>query len=79
MTRIYRRIAGAVVLATLVVSFGNHAIAFVKSGYPTNSIRREALDRCAAADSHFLRYLAKDRGECYRSAHFQIEAVSVVR
>jgi len=77
--RIYRAGAGSIVLAAVVILFGSHAIAFVKSGFPPDSIRREALDRCAAADSHFLRYLAKDRVECYRSVHLETETAAILR
>ena len=79
MKRIYRMIAGAIVLVAVVVFFGDQAIALVKSGYPPDLIRREALDRCAAADSHFLRFLAKDRGDCYKSAHMEGETAALVR
>lgn len=65
----FSTLAGIVVLAAVVVLFGTQAIAFVKAGYPPNSIQREALDRCAAADVHFLRFSAKDRTDCYKTAH----------
>ncbi|HEY1798624.1 MAG TPA: hypothetical protein VGG57_21105 [Stellaceae bacterium] len=60
---------GILVLAAVVILFGTQAIAYVKAGYPPDSIQREVLDHCAAADSHFLRFSVKDRAECYKSAH----------
>jgi hypothetical protein len=71
-------LAGVVVLAAVVILFGTQAIAFVKAGYPTDTIRREALDHCAAADIHFLRFSAQDRTDCYKSAHLEGES-GVVR
>jgi hypothetical protein len=60
---------GIAVLAAVVIFFGTKAIALVKAGYPPDTIKREALDRCAAADTHFLRFSAKDRIDCYKTAH----------
>ena len=78
MARWYSMLAGGIVLAAVVILFGTQAIAFVKAGYPPDTIRREALDRCAAADIHFLRFSAKDRIDCYKSAHLEGET-GVVR
>jgi len=69
--RWYSMLAGVVVLAAVVILFGTQAIAFVKAGYPSDTIRREALDRCAAADIHFLRFSEKDRADCYKTAHLE--------
>jgi len=69
VTRWYSMLAGVVVLAAVIILFGTQAIAFVKAGYPPDTIKREALDRCAAADIHFLRFSAKDRTDCYKTAH----------
>jgi hypothetical protein len=66
-------VAGIVVLVAVVILFGTQAIAFVRAGYPPDTIRREALDRCAAADTHFLRFSAKDRTDCYKTAHLEGE------
>ncbi len=73
MTRWYSMLAGGIVLAAVVFLFGTHAVAFVKAGYPSDTIRREALARCAAADTHFLRFSAKDRIDCYKTAHLDGE------
>jgi len=78
VTRWYSMLAGAVVLAAVVFLFGTHAVAFVKAGYPSDTIRREALARCAAADIHFLRFSAQDRTDCYKTAHLEVES-GVVR
>jgi len=69
--RLYRAIAGGVVLAAVVILFGGQAIAYMKAGYPSDVIRREALDRCAAADIHFLRFSEKDRTDCYKTSHLE--------
>jgi hypothetical protein len=73
VTRWYSMLTGGVVLAAVVILFGTQAIAFVKAGYPHDTIRREALDRCASADIHFLRFSEKDRTDCYKSAHLEGE------
>ena len=70
----YRMAAGVVVLAAVVTFFGTQAVAYVKAGYPHDTIKREALDRCAAADTHFLRFSAKDRTDCYKTAHLDGES-----
>ena len=75
--RIYRTVAGVVVLAAVVILFGGQAIAYMKAGYPADAIQREALDRCAAADSHFLRFSAKDRSSCYHTSHIDVEAANL--
>ena len=31
----------------------------------------ELLDRCAAADIHFLRFSEKDRTDCYKTSHLE--------
>lgn len=74
VTRWYSLLAGVVVLAAVVILFGTQAIAFMKAGYPADTIRREALDRCAAADIHFLRFSEKDRADCYKTAHLEGES-----
>ncbi len=71
--RWYSMVAGGIALVVVILFFGSQAIAFMKAGYPPDTIKREALDRCAAADSHFLRFSAKDRIDCYRTAHPEAE------
>jgi hypothetical protein len=75
--RLYRVIAGGVVLAAVVILFGGQAIAYMKAGYPSDAIRREALDRCSAADIHFLRFSAKDRTDCYKTSHLEGETANL--
>src|SRR5665213_2851592 len=65
--RFYRATVGGVVLVAVIILFGGQAIAYVKAGYPSDAIRREALDHCAAADIHFLRFSEKDRTDCYKT------------
>jgi len=62
-------ISGFAVLTATAVFFGPQTVEFVKAGYPTDTVRSEALNRCAAANSHFLRFSAEDRDQCYHVAH----------
>jgi hypothetical protein len=77
MKRVSNVISGVTVLAAAAVFCGPQTIAFVKAGYPTDTPRREALDRCAAANTHFLRFSAEDRMTCYHIAHIPSDSTVV--
>ena len=77
MKRPYVRVAGGLaVLAVLMALFGGKAVGYVLAGYPKDAFKREALARCASADPHFLRFSARDRAECYATAHLPLTAAS---
>ena len=77
MTRPWIRIAGGLaVLTVLVALFGGKAVGYVLAGYPKDAFKREALSRCASADPHFLRFSARDRAECYATAHLPLATAS---
>ena len=67
-----RIIGGLAALAVVAVLFGHQAVGLVLAGYPRDTIKREALARCAAADPHFLRFSQRDRAECYQTAHLPV-------
>jgi hypothetical protein len=41
----------------------------IADAYPYDYAKREALARCEAGDSHFIRFLARDRAACYAGLH----------
>ncbi len=71
-----RIIGGVAILAIVAVLFGQQAIGVVLAGYPRDTIKREALARCAAADPHFVRFSQRDRTECYQTAHLPVTAAA---
>lgn len=76
----YVRIGGGlIVLAVLVALFGSKAVGYVLAGYPKDTIKREALNRCASADPHFLRFSARDRADCYATAHLPLATAAADR
>jgi hypothetical protein len=41
----------------------------IMEAYPYDHAKREALARCEAGDTHFVRFLASDRNACYLGVH----------
>jgi hypothetical protein len=58
--------AAAAVLAS-AASFPHELAAIYQSSYPTDARKREALQLCQQNSGSFVRYLASEREDCYRS------------
>jgi hypothetical protein len=58
--------AAAAVLAT-AASFPHELAAIYQSSYPTDAHKRDALRLCQQNSGSFIRYLASEREDCYRS------------
>ena len=56
----------AAVLAT-AASFPHQLAAIYQSSHPTDARKREALQLCQQNSGSFIRYLASEREDCYRS------------
>jgi hypothetical protein len=57
----------AVVGAPIFLLAGGPAT--IAEAYPYDHAKREALAKCEAGDSHFVRFLAADRNACYLGLH----------
>lgn len=57
--------AAAMVVAT-AASFPGPLSDFYHGTFPDDMRQREALDKCAAQNPSFLRFLASDRANCYQ-------------
>lgn len=60
-------LCGAAVVLASAASFPHELAAIYQSSYPTDARKREALQLCQQNSGSFVRYLASDREDCYRS------------
>jgi len=58
--------AAAAVLAS-AASFPHQLAAIYQLSYPTDARKRDALQLCQQNSGSFVRFLASDREDCYRS------------
>ena len=58
--------SAAVVLAS-AASFPHELAAIYQSSYPTDARKRDALQLCQQNSGEFVRFLASEREDCYRS------------
>lgn len=47
--------------------FHGNVFASMRAAFPSDSIKQEALRRCAQMDAQFSRFSAQDRDTCYRA------------
>jgi len=55
-------------VAALAVA-GSGAWSMISDAYPTDFVKREALARCTANDTRFVRFSSQDRDNCYAGLH----------
>lgn len=51
----------------------------ISDAYPTDFVKREALARCTANDTHFVRFSSQDRDNCYAGLHVPGYAQTLTR
>ncbi len=56
---------GAIAVAIVVALLNLGGIQFVRDAYPADPFKAEALAKCIAADSGFVRFFAYERSRCY--------------
>lgn len=63
--------AAAAVLAS-AASFPHQLAAIYQLSYPTDARKRDALQLCQQNNGSFVRFLASDREDCYRSMRIAV-------
>ncbi len=58
-------LCGAAVLLATAASFPHELATIYQSSYPTDAVKRDALQLCQQQSGSFIRYLASDREDCY--------------
>jgi hypothetical protein len=68
MTLVKKIVMGAAAaLLASAASFPHELAEIYQSSYPTDAVKRDALRLCQQNSGAFVRFLASDREDCYRS------------